>query len=125
MVDRSASETHLIVLPGGGYAAHVDHEAEPIVEWLEGLGLRAGVFRYPLLARHPEPLDALRLEIRRLREGGVGRIGLVGFSAGGHLAGLAALAPGAARANPRLWGPCANTWTLWGTPRAASAAARR
>ena len=91
----SASETHLIVLPGGGYATHVDHEAEPIVGWLEALGLQASVFRYPLLVRHPEPLDALRAEIRRLRDGGVGRIGLVGFSAGGHLAGLAALAPGA------------------------------
>lgn len=95
MVDMSASETHLIVLPGGGYATHVDHEAEPIVGWLEGLGLRAGVFRYPLSVRHPEPLDALRAEIRRLRDGGVERIGLVGFSAGGHLGGLAALAPGA------------------------------
>jgi acetyl esterase/lipase len=52
------------------------------------------VFRYPLLVRHPEPLDALRAEIRRLRRGGAERIGLIGFSAGGHLAGLAALAPG-------------------------------
>lgn len=87
--------THLVVLPGGGYATHVDHEAEPIVEWLEGLGVRAGVFRYPLLVRHPEPLHALRAEIRRLRHDGAERIGLIGFSAGGHLAGLAALAPGA------------------------------
>jgi hypothetical protein len=45
---RSASpgsETHMIVLPGGGYSAHVSHEAEPIAEWLDGLGLRPGVFR--------------------------------------------------------------------------------
>ena len=89
--------THAIVLPGGGYATHVAHEAEPIVSWLEGLGVRASVFRYPLLARHPEPLHALRAEIRRVRAGGAERIGLVGFSAGGHLAGLAALAPGADR----------------------------
>jgi hypothetical protein len=38
-------DTHMIVLPGGGYATHVEHEAEPIVEWLNGLGLRASVFR--------------------------------------------------------------------------------
>jgi acetyl esterase/lipase len=88
-------DTRIIVLPGGGYSTHVEHEAEPIVDWLGGLGVRAGVFRYPLLARHPEPLRALRAEIRRLRDGGADRIGLVGFSAGGHLAGLAALAPGA------------------------------
>jgi acetyl esterase/lipase len=87
----------MIVLPGGGYATHAAHEGEPIVSWLNGLGVRASVFRYPLLVRHPEPLDALRAEIRRLRDGGTERIGLIGFSAGGHLAGLAALAPGADR----------------------------
>jgi acetyl esterase/lipase len=85
----------MIVLPGGGYSQHVDYEGDPIVGWLNGLGVRASVFRYPLFVRHPEPLDALRVEIRRLRGGGAERIGLTGFSAGGHLAGLAALAPGA------------------------------
>ncbi|MFE7774951.1 alpha/beta hydrolase [Streptomyces sp. NPDC057445] len=87
--------THVIVLPGGGYAEHAPHEAEPIVDWLSGLGVRASVFRYPLNARHPVPLQALRGEIRRHRASGADRIGLMGFSAGGHLAGLAALAPGA------------------------------
>ncbi len=90
----SASETHVIVLPGGGYAEHAANEAEPIVGWLSGLGVRASVFRYPLLVRHPVPLHALRAEIHRLSDGGAVRIGLIGFSAGGHLAGLAALAPG-------------------------------
>ncbi|KIF00769.1 hypothetical protein PL81_39245 [Streptomyces sp. RSD-27] len=85
--------THLIVLPGGGYAVHAPHEAEPVVTWLSTLGLSASVFRYPLHVRHPEPLLALRAEIRRRREQGAERIGVVGFSAGGHLAGLAALAP--------------------------------
>ncbi|MCW2672609.1 MAG: Prolyl oligopeptidase family protein [Frankiales bacterium] len=84
---------HLIVLPGGGYAQHAAHEAEPIAEWLTGLGVAASVFRYPLMARHPAPVDALRAEIRLLRDGGAGRIGVIGFSAGGHLAGLAALTP--------------------------------
>jgi acetyl esterase/lipase len=89
--------THVIVLPGGGYSQHVAHEAEPIVGWLNGLDLEASVFRYPLLVRHPEPLNALRAEIHRLRHDGAQCIGLIGFSAGGHLAGLAALAPGADR----------------------------
>ena len=91
---RPLTGLRLIVLPGGGYAQHVAHEGEPIVGWLNGLGVRASVFRYPLQVRHPEPLTALRTEIRRLRDDGVERIGLIGFSAGGHLAGLAALAPG-------------------------------
>lgn len=96
----SDSDTHVIVLPGGGYAQHVAHEAEPIVDWLSRVGFAASVFRYPLLVRHPAPLVALRAEIGRLRDRGVERIGLVGFSAGGHLAGLAALAPGGGPSNP-------------------------
>ena len=86
----------MIVLPGGGYAAHTQHEAEPVARWLGEMGVQASVFRYPLNVRHPAPLDALRAEIGRRRAAGAERIGLIGFSAGGHLAGLAALAPGAA-----------------------------
>jgi acetyl esterase/lipase len=85
--------TEVIVLPGGGYAELVPHEGEPVAGWLEALGVSAGVFRYPLHARHPVPLEAVRAEIRRRRAAGADRIGVIGFSAGGHLAGLAALAP--------------------------------
>jgi acetyl esterase/lipase len=88
--------THVIVLPGGGYAEHTAHEAEPVASWLHGIGVSTSVFRYPLNVRHPVPLQAVRAEIRRRRAAGAHRIGLMGFSAGGHLAGLAALAPGAA-----------------------------
>jgi acetyl esterase/lipase len=90
------TSTHIVVLPGGGYAAHAPYEAEPVADWLGEIGVPASVFRYPLNVRHPAPLDALRAEIGRLRAAGASRIGLMGFSAGGHLAGLAALAPGAA-----------------------------
>jgi acetyl esterase/lipase len=82
---------HFIVLPGGGYAAHAENEATPIVEWMHGLGITASVLRYPLNARHPIPLDAVRARVRELRETGVSRVGVIGFSAGGHLAGQAAL----------------------------------
>jgi acetyl esterase/lipase len=91
----SASGDHVIVLPGGGYAEHSANEGEPIVEWLRAFGVAASVFRYPLMARHPAPLNALRAEIRRVRAAGSKRIGVIGFSAGGHLAGHAALADGA------------------------------
>ena len=87
--------THMIVLPGGGYAEHAAHEAEPVASWLNEIGVPASVFRYPLNVRYPAPLDALRAEIGRRRAAGARRIGLIGFSAGGHLAGLAALAPAA------------------------------
>jgi acetyl esterase/lipase len=84
---------HVIVLPGGGYAEHTPHEGEPVARWLAGAAISASVFRYPLNVRHPAPLLAVRAEIRRRRAEGAQRIGLMGFSAGGHLAGLAALAP--------------------------------
>src|SRR5258708_7992546 len=88
---------HAIVLPGGGYQVHAPHEAEPVAAWLESLGLSASVFRYPLNTRHPGPLDAVRAEIAARRAGGSSRVCAVAFSAGGHLAGHAALAssPGA------------------------------
>jgi acetyl esterase/lipase len=81
---------HALVLPGGGYAAHAPYEAEPVAAWLESLGLAASVFRYPLNTRHPGPLNAVRAEIAA-RRGGASLVGVVGFSAGGHLAGHAAL----------------------------------
>jgi len=86
------SSVHAIILPGGGYQGHAPHEAEPVAAWLESLGLSASVFRYPLNTRHPGPLDAVRAEIAARRAGGASRVGAVGFSAGGHLAGHAALA---------------------------------
>jgi acetyl esterase/lipase len=57
------------------------------------------VFPLPAQSPSPVPRDALRGEIRRHRARGADRIGLIGFSAGGHLAGLGALAPGAGPAD--------------------------
>src|SRR5690349_1137758 len=53
IMGSSADGTHMIVLPGGGYAAHAPHEAEPVASWLGEIGMRASVFRYPLNGRHP------------------------------------------------------------------------
>src|ERR1700753_1149581 len=50
---------HMIVLPGGGYATHAPHEAEPVASWLGEIGVQASVFRYPLNVRHPAPPAAL------------------------------------------------------------------
>jgi len=86
---------HVIVLPGGGYHRHAPHEGEPVADWLRGLGYAASVFEYPVLTRHPAVLDAVRAEVRRVRAAGAERVGLLGFSAGGHAAGHAAYAPGA------------------------------
>ena len=88
---RTVGPAHIIVLPGGGYGRHADHEGEPVAEWLRSLGLTASVLRYPVATRHPGPIDAVRARVAELRADGVERVGILGFSAGGHLAGHAAL----------------------------------
>lgn len=82
---------HVIVLPGGGYWRHADHERAPVIEWLESLGLEASELLYPVKTEHPGPLDAVRARAGELRASGVERLGVIGFSAGGHLAGHAAV----------------------------------
>ena len=92
---------HVIVLPGGGYRRHAPHEGEPVAEWLRGLGYAASVFAYPVNTLYPAALDAVRGEVRRVRAAGSARVAVLGFSAGGHAAGMAAYAPGA-RADERV-----------------------
>jgi acetyl esterase/lipase len=84
----------IFVLPGGGYEFHADYEAEPVSEWLESLGYLSRPLRYPVApASHPAALEFVRSAIREARRTYRGPIGVLGFSAGGHAAGLAALAP--------------------------------
>lgn len=82
-----------LVLPGGGYQRHADHEGEPVADWLNSLGIHAVVLRYRVAStRHPEPLLDARSALAWIRSGGTGlsvdphRVGVLGFSAGGHLA---------------------------------------
>lgn len=82
----------VIVCPGGGYGVLADHEAEPIALWLNAAGLPAFVLRYRVAPHHhPAPLDdasrAVRLVRARAAEFNVlpDHIGILGFSAGGHL----------------------------------------
>jgi acetyl esterase/lipase len=91
--------TGVIVCPGGGYGTlAMDHEGKQIAEWLNGLGVSAFVLKYRLGPRyhHPAPLTDVQRAIRfvRSRAGEYGfaanRLGVWGFSAGGHLASTAA-----------------------------------
>ena len=85
----------ILVLPGGAYRHHAPHEGEPVAEWLRTLGWDARVVTYPVLTRHPEPLRFVQREVLRERETH-DTVGVLGFSAGGHLAGLTAVTPDAA-----------------------------
>jgi acetyl esterase/lipase len=102
----------ILVLPGGGYARQADHEAEPVAEWLASLGIHAFVLRYRVAPdRHPGPLEDAKEAMLHIRNGQHGlavdtdRVGVLGFSAGGHLA--ATLSTAAATGNQDLDIPAA------------------
>jgi len=97
---RNASNgTAVVILPGGGYEAEaVEHEGYEIAELLARYGSVAAVLKYrlpdPQTATAPERVpaadvrQALRLMRERQSELGFSavRFGVLGFSAGGHLA---------------------------------------
>ena len=86
----------VVVLPGGGYGMKAAHEAEPVALWLNALGISAFVLDYRVAPyRHPIPLLDARRAIQIVRchaeewEIDPERVGILGFSAGGHLASTA------------------------------------
>lgn len=84
----------VLVIPGGGYAAVcLDHEGSEIAAWLAKAGFTVGVLKYRLPnGNHRVPIqdaqEALRMMRSRASGWGVAtdRVGVLGFSAGGHLA---------------------------------------
>lgn len=89
------SGTAILVCPGGGYGAlALGHEGKEIADWLVERGIAAFVLEYRLGPRYrfPIPLQdaqrGLRLIRARAKEWGLdpSRVGIWGFSAGGHLA---------------------------------------
>jgi acetyl esterase/lipase len=96
--DDKANGTAVIVCPGGGYRGlAMDHEGRQVAEWLNKHGVTAFILKYRLGPRyhHPAPLQdaqrALRTVRARAKEWNVDpkRVGIWGFSAGGHLASTA------------------------------------
>lgn len=86
----------VIVCPGGGYRMLAPHEGEPIARWLNGRGIAAFVLEYRVAPhRHPVPLGDVQRAIRLVRHRAAawglaaGPLGVLGFSAGGHLAASA------------------------------------
>lgn len=85
----------VVVCPGGGYGAlAMDHEGHQIARWYNTIGVSAVVLKYRLgpRYRHPAPLQDVQRAVRYTRahadEIGIDadRVGVMGFSAGGHLA---------------------------------------
>ena len=89
----SANAPAILICPGGGYAMRAEHEAAPIAWWLNTLGIIGVVVHYRVKPyQHPQPINdlsqAMRLTKRHAAEWNIDttRIGVLGFSAGGHLA---------------------------------------
>ncbi len=76
----------VVVCPGGAYAYKAEHEGAPIARMLNAAGIAAFVLDYRVAPCHHEaPVsDALRA-IRLVRSLSYGKVGILGFSAGGSL----------------------------------------
>jgi acetyl esterase/lipase len=95
----TATGAGIVVCPGGGYGGlAVDHEGEQVAQWLNSIGVNAYVLRYRLGSagyRHPVMQNDVNRAIRTVRSKAAewnndpDRIGVLGFSAGGHLASTA------------------------------------
>jgi acetyl esterase/lipase len=89
-----ANGASMLVLPGGGYSHLADHEGAAYAEWLASHGVTAYVLKYRLgpAYHHPAMLNdaarAMRLLRSYARRDGLdpARVGVIGSSAGGHLA---------------------------------------
>jgi len=90
----------VIVMPGGGYSIlAIDLEGTEVCEWFNSIGVTAVLLKYRVpkrvgLEKHAAPLQdaqrAVGLVRSRAAEWGIDpkRIGVLGFSAGGHLAAV-------------------------------------
>jgi len=96
---KSPNGTAVIVCPGGGYQnLAMDHEGVQIAKWLNSLGISAFVLKYRLGPKyhHPAMINDAQRALRTVRSRAASlhiqpdRIGIWGFSAGGHLASTAA-----------------------------------
>ena len=97
----------VIVFPGGGYEILGSYEAEPVAERFVQLGFHAAVCRYRVApVTYPVPLDDARNAVKYTREHAgelnvkPDKIAVMGFSAGGHLAGMVSNMPGSPEARP-------------------------
>lgn len=100
-VDSPAPTAAVVICPGGGYGhLAMDHEGHQIAAWLNSLNITAAICQYRHRGAgnggrgygHPAPMQDAQRAIRLMRAHAeewnidAGRLGVIGFSAGGHLA---------------------------------------
>lgn len=95
-----ANGAAVLICPGGGYhILAMNHEGTEVAEWLNGLGVTAVLLKYRVPARkgrerYAAPLEdaqrAMGIVRSKAKDWGIDpqRIGVLGFSAGGHLSAV-------------------------------------
>jgi acetyl esterase/lipase len=109
--------TAVVVCPGGGYwGLAIQHEGAQIAEWFNSFGVTAFVLKYRLpddaimkdksVGSLQDAQEAIRLVRRHAKEWNINpdKIGIMGFSAGGHLASTAST-----HFNEKVYEPSDNT----------------
>jgi len=99
-VDTGQPNPVVIVCPGGGYGIlAINLEGTEVAEWLNSIGVSAAVLKYRVPNNRKGALLDARRAVRLVREKASEwnidpeRIGMIGFSAGGHLAASASNLP--------------------------------
>jgi acetyl esterase/lipase len=94
-VPEKATGAAMVICPGGGYGHLADHEGSHYARWLNQQGIAGFVLKYRLSTggyRHPAMLNDASRAIRTVRARAeewkldAKRVGIIGSSAGGHLA---------------------------------------
>ncbi len=93
VTDSDAPTPAVLIFPGGGYAyMAVNKEGTDVAKWLNTLGITAVLVKYSTPDKRTEAFHdgqrAIRLVRSHSKEWNIDpdRIGVIGFSAGGHLA---------------------------------------
>jgi acetyl esterase/lipase len=94
--EDSAATPAIVICPGGGYGhLALDHEGHQIAAWLNSIGVTGVILEYRHRGKgygHPAPLQDVQRALRLVRHHASdwhvepSKVGVIGFSAGGHLA---------------------------------------
>ncbi len=95
---EKANGSAVVVLPGGGYSGlATEKEGNQVARWLNTLGVYAFVLKYRVAPyKHPIEMNDAQRAMRWVRANAkrlkidTSRVGILGFSAGGHLASTVA-----------------------------------
>lgn len=101
MPKEKANGTFVLIAPGGGYSIlAIEHEGTMVAEWLNSIGVSAGVLKYrvpkrkdvnpvhtPMLQDSQRAMSLIRKKAPEWKLDDK-KIGMLGFSAGGHLTAI-------------------------------------